>query len=82
MKKPTIPTPMLHGSGKSLLMANYVDQIAILQNAMTVMGQAAPHGRDYRDPDEWRTAASEHRARLMKIHDIIAELTTIAEAIR
>lgn len=82
MKKPTVPTSMLHGSGKALLMAGYVGQIEALQNTITAMQVAAPHGRDYRDPAEWRKAADEHRARIKAVNDILTELTDIAEAIR
>lgn len=82
--KLTVPTVHLNGTGKKGLLEQYEDAGHALREAIDKLRGTAPHGRDYyvsKDPDALRKATEEHRARLIKLSDVLIELQELAIAV-
>ncbi len=79
------PTIHMNGSGKASLKEGYLKALEGIRTARSGLESISPHGRDYyvQDPSgaaygpPIERAALEHRARLMKLNEIEAELTAI-----
>ena len=78
-----VPTVHLNGTSKKELMQQYLDAIRALKNARDIMQQGGPHGRDYyvQGNEATQVAIAQHRVRLQKVNDVIAELETIGLAV-
>ena len=79
----TVPTVHLNGTSRAALLHGYTEAIAKIDEAVTAVRAAAPHGRDYypQGEDAGITAMREHTARVRKLLDVSAELTIIAESL-
>jgi hypothetical protein len=77
-----IPQITSNGSGRDVLVAQYIVAIETLRLGLTALQNTTPHGRDYATTDILLMALEAHRSRTKVVDKIIADLTTIAEAIR
>ena len=83
-QRQAIPTVHLNGTSRGELLSQLSDAIGGCDAALTKLGRAAPHARDYyvqSDPDAFTKAQAAHRERLTKITAVRDELLEIAEAI-
>lgn len=84
-KEVIAPTVHLNGSGKTSLVKGYQKLREAIWEAQRVMGEVSPHGRDYYVQENEitpsgtpaRRAAIEHRARLLKLHEVEEEINAI-----
>ena len=86
MKTPTTKTvivPMIHLNGTSA--ESLMGAIDAIGQAYEMLKQCSPNGRDYYThataPQAMTTAQDEHRARLLSLHNLQAELYAISLAI-
>ncbi len=77
MMKPSIH---LNGSSRDDLFDGYMAALAAMQTAIDAVIQTVPHGRDYYPQGDGalRQAMAEHRDRLLRLHNIAAELNALA----
>jgi hypothetical protein len=63
---------------------NYRQLFLALNVAKKALSDAAPHGRDYYPQGDHviEQAATEHRARMMKLVDVQNELITLSDAVQ
>ena len=78
-----VPIVHLNGSGLDSLMEACLDQITAIDEAIAVMRQNTPHGRDYYPlGDAAHTQAVEqHMARIAKLQSVCDEVMSIAVAV-
>lgn len=79
----TIPVINLNGSdGKALLELHRV-ALDHLRTAQKALMEAFPHGRDFQaaPPEAYKIAASQARARIVKLEEILIDVETIATGI-
>lgn len=80
-----LPQININGTERSDLLELYLDAKIALERAITALGAAEPHGRDYQTyPDHqsvFYAAQREHVARVLKVRQVLAEIETIAEHI-
>ncbi len=79
---PVIPVINLNGTSRVSLVEHFIDAMDALRVAQGKLGECRPHGRDYPDPDKLLVALAHHRIRMAMIDSIVADLDTIALAIR
>jgi hypothetical protein len=77
------PTVHLNGTSRNQLVEQYTSAYIALGDAVRVMCDNGPNGRDYylQGPDAITTALAEHSARVDKIREVMAELMAIAERV-
>lgn len=75
----TFPTVHPNGTPKETLCKGYEDVYDALDNALTLMKEAAPNGRDYypQGDDAFANACNEHRERAAKIREVMKELESL-----
>jgi hypothetical protein len=78
--KPTLPTIHMNGTSRADLLEANREAMGAVQVAMAAVCRAVPNGRDYypQGSDAWKAAAAEHRARIVALEKIEAELEAIA----
>jgi hypothetical protein len=78
-----IPTIHLNGSSRERLLQGYCDAANAIRAAMDVLQEHSPHGRDYYPQGDgaFAKASDEHRARVLALDAVQAELARIALAI-
>lgn len=78
-----LPVINLNGTSKAELLALQVAVLDALSDAMTVLQNAAPNGRDYQTalPGTYELARDQHAARWRNLYNIRAEIELIAESI-
>jgi len=85
MTNKTVSAPRAHlnGTSKSSLIAALDAAHDTIGQAYEALKQTAPNGRDYytEGPTALETAQDEHRARLLALHNVQAELYAIILAI-
>ena len=70
-----------NGTNGTELLQQWVDANASLNNALTKLAEAMPHGRDFQtcpDPETYWTARRAHEHRCAVLRDLIAETEAIA----
>ena len=81
----TLTVPMVHmnGTSRTALFDGYYRALQAVQDAMIVVRECAPNGRDYYPlgGDAILRAMDEHKARVQKLYDISKELQVLAEAV-
>lgn len=77
------PTIHLNGTSKQALCEQVRDAAHALRDALKMLENAGPHGRDYypQGPGALDEAIKEHRSRLERIQSVMEELQAIHEAI-
>lgn len=78
----TYPTIHINGTNPKTLLEELCSAYNAVQNALEVVAATAPNPRDYyihKQPDAFRTADAEHRARLTALQKVAAELADLAE---
>jgi hypothetical protein len=78
-----VPTIHLNGTSRESLLQGYCNAVHALQQAVTAVALACPHGRDYYPQGDGaiHMAMREHEARITKLLEVIKELETIAEKV-
>lgn len=79
---PIFPIVNLNGTSAESLIEDTLRAIRALRLALTKMGEAHPHGRDYQVHGGAMLLASaiqDHESRLKRVQSVIDELTAIAE---
>ena len=77
-----LPLVNLNGTSREELQRLYHDAYAAIENAMSKVNAAAPHGRDYQTvPGAYQVARAEHIARLNRLSDIRDEYRVILESL-
>jgi hypothetical protein len=78
-----IPRVHLNGTNGEELLHQLTDAHAALTDALSLMGRAAPHGRDYYviSDEAIHQAGVQHRERIAKIVGVIEELEEIAQGV-
>lgn len=76
-------TPTIHrnGTGQDSLLAQQNNASELLRDAIRALEQAAPNARDYypQGSEAFPAASKEHRARVIKLMEVRAELEAMAE---
>lgn len=74
------PQPNINGTSKEALVRQYRDVHRALGEAIELICEHAPHGRDYQTlpAGSFEQARSEHFARLAKLENVKAEIEAIA----
>jgi hypothetical protein len=77
------PTVHLNGTSREELLDQLGNALTALHVATLVLGKAAPNGRDYYPQGEKVIygALYQHKLRLQKLQEVIAELEAIGEQI-
>jgi hypothetical protein len=79
-----IPTVHINGTSKESLMDQLRNAHTAISDAMDVLAKAAPHARDYyvqQDETATNEATAQHRARLVKLQEVQAELYKMWEGV-
>lgn len=76
-----LPTINLNGTSKNDLFADYYVAYTAIDNALNVLGKAAPHGRDY-PSGNYSEARLEHNARVQKLNSVREDLYNICIHLR
>lgn len=79
----TFPTVHMNGTSRKELMAQYTGAMSAVRDAIEVLRQTVPNGRDYypQGPDAILEASKAHRARVARLQATHDELEEIALAI-
>jgi hypothetical protein len=72
------PTVTLHGSDQISLVADLVAAVQALRKVEDALGVANPHGRDYRDWEEWKLARDAWHDRRWAIATMRSEMEEMA----
>jgi hypothetical protein len=77
------PTIHLNGTSKAELAEQLANAANALMDARKALQAAAPNGRDYYPQGEQAIAKAtdQHRARLMKLREILAEIQSLQMAV-
>jgi hypothetical protein len=75
-----MPTIHNNGTGKESLLNQTLDTMTAITDALGKLREAAPHARDYYPQGEeaYKTARTEHEARIQKLMEVYTELETMA----
>lgn len=75
------PTIHLNGTSGRDLLESYLKAIDAIRDAVIILGEASPNGRDYYPQGEAaiREAANQHKARVDKLLEANEELIQLAE---
>jgi hypothetical protein len=80
--EPIVPSVSLNGTGKKLLLEQYLEAMNKIEDAIAALGATNPHGRDFVGRnDDFITARNEHSRRVRALQAVRHELEEIATAV-
>lgn len=81
MQEVTKPTIHLNGTSPEALLAQYEQSALAISQAIRLLEEASPHGRDYypQGPQALTAARAEHVTRLEVLHGVQKELQQLIE---
>lgn len=76
-----LPCIHLNGSSKDSLVDGYCTTIVSINRAIELLIDCSPNARDYYPlgDDAFKKATEQHKARIQKLRDVLAEISYIAE---
>lgn len=79
----TLPVVNLDGTSGQALFDGYLAAHDAIRVAMDAVAETGPHGRDYHliGPAATCAALAEHRARMVKLREVLVEIETLAKAV-